>query len=250
MSTALNQTNIDHAAIRVAVELLSKSTNAQDLCRRVAHSDAMDGNCHGVAVYLLNQKSMLVEVANYGKVFEFAVDEISAWDDTVLAKSIRSRKVMFEQNDDCLIAALPIQHAEVITGAVMFNLAKTAPVLEVPEDLSVMLSSLGGMFMENKGLSLKGPTNGNGFVSDDEPVSIQELTSRQVKIIKLIAEGMTNAEIAKVVLLSESTVRQETIRIFRILKCHSRSEAIVKARATGIISEISESAPPPPQLAR
>ncbi|MFM2031206.1 MAG: hypothetical protein RI927_826, partial [Actinomycetota bacterium] len=68
--------------------------------------------------------------------------------------------------------------------------------------------------------------------------AVQELTTRQLRVLNLVADGLTNSEIAKLVLLSESTVRQETIRIFRILKCHTRSEAIVKARASGIIPSV------------
>jgi DNA-binding NarL/FixJ family response regulator len=122
----------------------------------------------------------------------------------------------------------------------MFKLSNNTPVPMFSDELTAMLSALGGMFMENKGLSLRTPTNGNGNGNGEEPVAVEELTTRQVKIIKLIADGMTNAEIAKVVLLSESTVRQETIRIFRTLKCHGRAEAIVKARANGLISEVAE----------
>ncbi len=242
MTTPVIETTIELAAVRVGIDLLNKSTNAQDLCRRVAHSELMDGNCHGVSAYLLNQRSVLVEVASYGKAHEFEEDEISAWGETVLSRAVRSRRIATDHVEDAILVALPIQHAEVITGCFMFKLSKGTPAPEFSDELTAMLSALGGMFMENKGLSLKTPSNGNGngHVPNDEPVAVQELTSRQVKIIKLIAEGMTNAEIAKVVLLSESTVRQETIRIFRILKCHSRSEAIVKARATGIISEIPD----------
>ena len=226
-------------AVRVGIDLLSKSTNAQDLCRRVAHSDFMDGFCHGVAVYLLNQRSVLVEVAHYGREHDFGREEISAWDETVISKAVRSRKVASEKSGDSTLYALPIQHADVVTGVFLFLLSQDLPTPVFSEEVTSMLSSLGGLFMENKGLSLK-VSNGAGTQSDEDgAVAVQELTSRQVKIIKLMADGLTNAEIAKIVLLSESTVRQETIRIFRILKCHNRGEAIVKARATGIIAEVT-----------
>jgi DNA-binding NarL/FixJ family response regulator len=103
-----------------------------------------------------------------------------------------------------------------------------------------MLSSLGGLFMDGKGLSLRPSQQHAAAANDDDNLPVQELTTRQVQIIHYIADGLTNAEIAKHVLLSESTVRQETIRIFRILKCHTRSEAIVKARASGIIARVQK----------
>lgn len=238
MATATTQRNLEFDAIRVGIDLLSKSSTALDLCRRVAHSDFMDGFCHGVAVYLLDQRSVLVEVASYGRAYDFGAEDISAWDNTVLSKAVRSRKVAVEKTGDATLYALPIQHADVTTGVFIFNLSKELPDPVFSDEVISMLSSLGGLFMENKGLSLRVSGSVAAAADSGEPISVQELSSRQVKIIHLIADGLTNAEIAKKVLLSESTVRQETIRIFRILKCHSRSEAIVKARATGIIAGV------------
>lgn len=233
------QNALELEAVRIGIDLLSKSSNAHDLCRRVAHADFMDGFCHGVAVYLLNQRSALVEVASYGLGYDFGLDEISAWDETVLSRAIRTRKVAVQETGDATLFALPIQHADVTTGVFMFNLSKKLPSPVFSDEVVSMLSSLGGLFMENKGLSLRGNGSVVSAVVEDDTIAVQELTSRQIRIIELIAEGMTNAEIAKQVLLSESTVRQETIRIFRTLKCHSRSEAIVKARANGIIAGVA-----------
>jgi DNA-binding CsgD family transcriptional regulator len=238
------QTEDELQTVRIGIDLLSKSTNAQDLCRRVAHADFMDGFCHGVSVYLLNQRSILVEVASYGRNYDFGREEISAWDETVISKAIRSRKIASEVVGDSTIFALPIQHADVTTGVFLFLLSQKLPTPIFSDEVIAMLSSLGGLFMENKGLSLKPGSGVSTRNSDDESIAVQELTSRQIEVIKLMAGGLTNAEIAKIVLLSESTVRQETIRIFRILKCHSRGEAIVKARASGIISDTP---PPPPR---
>lgn len=244
MSIAVTQSNQELEAVRVGIDLLSKSTNAHDLCRRIAHANFMDGFCHGVSVYLLNQRSALVQVAEYGVSNDFGGGEITAWDDNVLSQAVRSRKVATEATDSATLYALPIQHDDVITGVFVFNLSKKLPKPVFTDETVAMLSRLGGLFMETRGLSLR--SNGATAVAsnDDETISVQELTTRQIQIIKLIADGLTNAEIAKRVLLSESTVRQETIRIFRVLKCHNRAEAIVKAKANGII----EIAPPPANM--
>ena len=102
MSNATIESGIELGAIRVGIDLTSKSTNAQDLCRRVALSAFMDGFCHGVAVYLLDQRPVLVEVASFGRSHDFGPNEISAWDDTVLSKAVRSRKVVTEVNCFCI----------------------------------------------------------------------------------------------------------------------------------------------------
>lgn len=51
------------------------------------------------------------------------------------------------------------------------------------------------------------------------------LSERQLLILKLMAEGRTNADIADVLGYSESLIRQETIRIYASLNCNGRSDA-------------------------
>lgn len=226
------------AAIRHAIELLAQSANAQDLCRRITHADIFEGLCRGVAIYLLDQKSSLVQVASYGSVPEDSEFQISAWDDNFLSTGIRSRQVSFEINKDALRVCLPIEITGVVTGALLFTFVPEAPVANVNRDDTRLLANLLGLFMDNKGVTFNKSASSPAAETDPSEISIQELTTRQVQILHYVADGLTNAEISKHVLLSESTVRQETIRIFRILKCHTRSEAIVKARANGIIARV------------
>ena len=52
-----------------------------------------------------------------------------------------------------------------------------------------------------------------------------KLTERQRLILKMMSEGRTNSGIGELLGYSESTIRQETIRIFATLNCHGREEA-------------------------
>jgi DNA-binding NarL/FixJ family response regulator len=51
------------------------------------------------------------------------------------------------------------------------------------------------------------------------------LSQRQDLILRMISEGRTNNSIGEILQYSESTIRQETIRIFSKLGCDGRSEA-------------------------
>jgi DNA-binding NarL/FixJ family response regulator len=76
------------------------------------------------------------------------------------------------------------------------------------------------------------------------------MTTRQLQILGMMAEGLTNAEIALRILLSESTVRQETIRIYRSLGVNNRADATSKGRLLGIIPKLGETnLSTPPSLA-
>ena len=58
-----------------------------------------------------------------------------------------------------------------------------------------------------------------------ESPNVTSLTDRQVQILAYIAEKKTNIEIADTMGYSESTIRQETIRIFEKLQVNGRNEA-------------------------
>lgn len=62
------------------------------------------------------------------------------------------------------------------------------------------------------------------------------LTSRQLRVLELMAIGKTNIAIAEIIGYSESTVRQETMAIFRILGVHDRNDACKVAYELGIIT--------------
>ena len=53
----------------------------------------------------------------------------------------------------------------------------------------------------------------------------RKLTERQSQILELMAEGKTNLAISQMLGFSESTIRQESIRIYEKLRCDGRKEA-------------------------
>ena len=59
------------------------------------------------------------------------------------------------------------------------------------------------------------------------------LTLRQQKLMKLVAKGMTNKEIAEELHLSEYTVKNHMSRILKQLDAESRSEAVETVRECG-----------------
>lgn len=62
------------------------------------------------------------------------------------------------------------------------------------------------------------------------------LSSREVEILQLVATGLTNKELGKVLNLSEFTVRNNLNRITQKLDATDRTEAVFIALKTGLIS--------------
>ncbi len=64
---------------------------------------------------------------------------------------------------------------------------------------------------------------------------IEPLSKREIEVLQLIAEGLTNQEIANRLYLSLNTVKVHTRNIYGKLGVHHRTEAVAKARAWGIL---------------
>lgn len=60
-----------------------------------------------------------------------------------------------------------------------------------------------------------------------------ELTERELEILRLIAQGLNNQEIAQKLVLSHKTVRNHITNIFSKLQVADRAQAIVRAREAG-----------------
>lgn len=60
--------------------------------------------------------------------------------------------------------------------------------------------------------------------------SIQSLTKRELEILKLVAEGLTNEEIGKKIFISEKTVKTHLTNIFDKLKVNNRFKAALLLR--------------------
>jgi DNA-binding NarL/FixJ family response regulator len=65
-------------------------------------------------------------------------------------------------------------------------------------------------------------------------LAFPQLTPREREILDLLAAGRSNAQIAQTLYLSPKTVRNNTSNIFAKLQVADRSEAIVRARDSGL----------------
>ena len=61
-----------------------------------------------------------------------------------------------------------------------------------------------------------------------------DLTPRELEILSLIAQGLSNTAIAERLVLSPKTVRNQVSTVFSKLQVASRAEAIVRAREAGL----------------
>ncbi|MFF3639814.1 response regulator [Streptomyces sp. NPDC002564] len=81
--------------------------------------------------------------------------------------------------------------------------------------------------------------HGNGSDTGDgggPPPDLGALTLREVEVLKLIGRGLTNADIAERLYISEATVKTHLNRTMSKLDLDSRAQAVVVAYETGLVT--------------
>lgn len=69
-----------------------------------------------------------------------------------------------------------------------------------------------------------------------EPEPAAQLSEREREILRLVAQGFSNREIAELVALSKLTIECHTKNIYRKLAVGSRTAAVFEARALGLLN--------------
>jgi DNA-binding NarL/FixJ family response regulator len=70
----------------------------------------------------------------------------------------------------------------------------------------------------------------------EQPAALAELTPRELEVVRLLARGLSNAEIARALVLGEATVKTHVARVFQKLDLHDRAQAVVLAYETGLVT--------------
>jgi LuxR family maltose regulon positive regulatory protein len=66
---------------------------------------------------------------------------------------------------------------------------------------------------------------------------VEPLSARELEVLQLIAEGLTNRDVASRLYLSPHTVKVHTRNIFTKLAVHNRTQAVARGKALGILSQ-------------
>ena len=129
----------------------------------------------------------------------------------------------------------PLQIPARTIGVLQFNFLTVPKANEVIEDVAT-ISPVFSLLALHASPPDRDSAPKAGSASDPKvDVSIRALSPRQLDILKWMSAGMTNDQIAHQIKFSASTVRQETMAIYRFLHVGGRSEAAAEGKRLALI---------------
>jgi len=66
---------------------------------------------------------------------------------------------------------------------------------------------------------------------------VDPLSERELEVLKLIANGLSNPEIARKLFVANSTVKRHINNIYAKLNVHTRTQAVAKGRELKLLAE-------------
>jgi DNA-binding CsgD family transcriptional regulator len=214
------------------IDLAISSDSYEQLCQRVVHEEITQGLISGAHLYSVDSNLDMELQISYGKTTPLVEQVVSAWGTSPLSKCIVEKRMQYMAGKEAAHVALPLAKTSVPVGAMLLVMAPEVASAPVSEPVAHLLSKVGAFFIEVRPRhSLQARATGNG--NNHRP---EQLTTRQIAIIQLIGAGLTNGQIGKDLSLSESTIRQETIKIYKSLGVSGREQALIAAKKIGLVS--------------
>ena len=160
---------------------------------------------------------------------------MSQFDDNLLTQTARTRELaigsaMFDDKEVDVVACVSLRGGLPV-GAVVRSSTKGFYLFAPNNGTLEAIQNAGGLFLDSIGYK----TVANG--QDAKQSSPEDMTERQHAILIEMAQGKTNLVIAKEMILSESTIKQESVKIFRALGVGTRQQAVLKAKTLGLLPD-------------
>jgi DNA-binding CsgD family transcriptional regulator len=208
---------------------LSSCSSLEEVCRRLVHDKRFNGEVAGAYSFRLESDNRYALDTYCGRILNLVGSQLFNEDgDSLEVMPIRGDS-QFLENGAFRALLIPLMRKGVPERIFVIELSASAKNPIVHIDTLRIIQATGQMIIES--LPLLSP---NVIRAKALPPGF-ELTKRHYAILAFIGLGLTNRQIASRLLVSESIVRQENIKIFRYLKASNRKQAF----------ELSQDHPPP-----
>ncbi|MEY4423023.1 MAG: hypothetical protein RLZZ258_126 [Actinomycetota bacterium] len=234
------------------LQAFAVSKNGDSFCKHVVHRALQQLGVIGALICTVSENSQLSWTGCYGVFSRNTRGQVlNVWDHSLLTTAIVSGKPQSSQRGS----------TDATASANIFNDTVGESFLALPFSAnSKHVGAIGLVFGEPLHQISIGQTefellqlaaeiaadiySGRRYLEDSEPrwqqnnpdfLTLDQLSERQLKVLVAIGKGMTNREIGVLLNLSESSIKQESSRIFKVLGAKSRYQAVKLARQQGVI---------------
>jgi DNA-binding NarL/FixJ family response regulator len=192
---------------------------------------------------LLSGEQDIEVVAEAGNGVE-AIDKAARFDPTVVLMDIRmpeldglqaTRRILAADDDARILILTTFDLDEYVYEALRAGASGFVLKDDPPEQLIAAIRTVAA------GDPLLSPTITKRVIKQftriprpEPPKELDELTAREQEILRLIARGLSNAEIAQELYISDTTVTTHITHILQKLNLRDRVQAVVLAYQTGI----------------
>ena len=159
-------------------------------------------------------------------------------EEKLLQEAITERRIIQcnETATDRGFLAIPFNTSSPVQGAVGIGFAMDSRSLTLSTIELELIQLLGELIAVNSLPRMRATGLLSKIYFDSDHADAQtEFSARQLRILDEMAIGRTNVQIAKALAVSESTIKQETVKIFKLLGVSNRQRAVSICKEMGVI---------------
>ena len=236
------------------LKALAEAEDADEFCRALALDVLLEYGVVATYVARLDSDGHISMIGSYGYSQQRVENtgRPSIWENMSITETIRTGKVMVYETWDEYVerypdkahmaspgkafVCLPLRVKGARAGGLGISFAEPIAGVGINPRLWEVFSAAGDVFL-TKGWAAelaRRPVPTIDFGEDDK-FAAATLSDREQVVLGQIALGKTNQQIARDLAYSESTIKQDTIRIFKVLGVKTRKDAVLAAKTLGII---------------
>ena len=213
-------------------KIFGSATTLEDVCRSIVQADEFAGKLVGTQIHTLTRRGTFVSAAVFGMECHPEMESLWLFDDHPISKSAQSKEIVIEPHPSESgydVWSMPILRDKNVAGSLSSVVKQGEEIEPFNEQELTSIANLAYLFLSNSGMP--------EIVNNADSAASGQLTKRQHEIVMFMARGLTNAQIASELILSESSIKQESVKIFKALGVENRRDAVKRAKESGLITD-------------
>lgn len=200
-----------------------ESRSLDEACMRFAFSTHHRGSIRGIALFRVVKSEFIELSCSFGDHVLELESFSNVWKEDIVGRCVRSQNSEIVSVGDSEVSITPLVSTGLGRGVLVVSSIKGQSLPSEVKKFHRAISLVGGHLLEKLFPETHSAVVGTTALSGDS------FSSRQLEILRLVHSGVTNESIARKLHVSVSTVRQELMRIFKLLAVTDRKSAAEKA---------------------